>query len=160
MRLKQYLLEELSKSLYRWMFPTMKTIKSDFKEYKKKESTKWKRRANMLKARWPLFKDLEHFEDSLKNSRVFVLKDSMANRVQHLSNCRSIDELKALVSEYTRPRDVDRIVDGINNNDRIPYPIILTSNNRMFIMTGNTRINIARILKVPIKVLIVDVNDG
>lgn len=80
------------------------------------------------------------------------------DKVEHSTDIYNIDDLRNLVSSYKRPRNIDRIISGFKNNDKIPYPIILKSNNRYFIMAGNTRQNTARILGITPKVLVVDVN--
>jgi hypothetical protein len=47
------------------------------------------------------------------------------------SRVSSIEELKDLVSGYVKPRNVDRIVKGIEEGDEIPYPIIIKGNKGM-----------------------------
>lgn len=140
-----------------WTFPDQSTMQSDFAEYKKKEQSKWKARAQIIGARFPLFNDFNHFVESLKNAQV-VNADSIDRDVRNRSHTQSIDDLKDLVSSYVRPRDVDRIVSGFNSHDKIPYPIILKGSNGMWIMAGNTRLDTAGILGVPKKALLVDVS--
>lgn len=140
-----------------WVFPSQKTLEADFSEYKKKEERKWKGRAESMGMRFPLFDDFQTFVDSLKAAKVVDVTDNFANKVQYLTNTRSLDELRDMVSGYVRPRDVGRIVNGLQNNDPIPYPIILLGGQGMFIMAGNTRINAARILGITPKALLVDV---
>jgi len=133
-------------------------MKMDWSEFKKKEDRKWKARARMLSARWPLFNDYSHFKKSLKSAKVVILTNSLLNRVEHATDCHDLDDLESMVSGYIRPRDLDRIVKGFEQDDKIPYPIILKSSSRYFIMAGNTRQNAARILGIPVKVLVVDVS--
>ena len=145
-------------SLYNnWIFPDIQTALADFSEYKKKEQSKWKSRATTIGARWPLFTDIEEFKASLKRSKVILLTDNIDRRIQNRSRTTSLDELKSLVGSYIRPRDVDRIVDGFKNNNRIPLPIILKGSKGLWIMSGNTRLDVAGILGVPKKALLVDV---
>lgn len=141
-----------------WVFPDNKTIDNDFEEYKKKELSKWKRRAKDLNARFPLFKDKEHYIQSLKNSPITLLSPSLDNKIQNRSQTSSIEELKKLVLSYKRPRDVDRIFQGFLQHDKIPYPVILKSNNKYFIMSGNTRLDVAFIYGIIPKVIIIDVS--
>ncbi len=156
MKFKQYL-NEIKINYNNWVFPNKENIKSDWSEYKKKENKKWKNRAKMLNARWPLFKDIKDFENSLKNAKIVNATDSFMNKVEHATNINDMDELKDMVHSYIRPRNIDRIVNGFYNNDKIPYPIILKSHNRYFIMAGNTRQNAARILGITPKILLVNV---
>lgn len=141
-----------------WVFPDNKTIDNDFEEYKKKELSKWKRRAKDLNARFPLFKDKEHYIQSLKNSPITLLSPSLDNKIQNRSQTSSIEELKKLVLSYKRPRDVDRILQEFLQHDKIPYPVILKSNNKYFIMSGNTRLDVAFIYGIIPKVIIIDVS--
>ena len=150
-------LEKFIKSYDNWCFPDEKTMKMDFSEYKKKEEKKWKLRAQMLKARWPLFDDYKHFKNSLKNAKIVNLTSDLFNKIEHVTNINNIDDLRSMVSEYIYPRDIDRIIKGFEENKKIPYPIILKSKHKYFIMAGNTRQNTASIMNIKVKVMIVDV---
>ncbi len=146
-------------NLYKnWVFPDAKTLDADFQEYKGKEDRKWKGRARMIGARWPLFNDRADFELALRKARVVEVDDAMDMRIQNRSHTSSLEDLKSLVSGYQMPRDVDRIAKGFQNGDPIPYPIILKGNVGMWIMAGNTRLDTAGILGVPKKALLVDVS--
>lgn len=151
---------ELFESAYsNWTFPSQQTIAADFSEYKKKEDSKWHSRADAIGARFPIFKDIKDFEQSLRNAKVVNVTSSLDNRVMNRSHTTSLDDLRDLVSGYVRPRDVDRIVKGFKNNDAIPYPIILKGSKGMWIMAGNTRLDTAGIIGVPKKALMVDVSE-
>ena len=154
MRLVHYLTEAYTN----WSFPDEKTMKADFSEYKKKEKTKWKSRSQILGTRWPLFRDFNHFRESLRNADVVRLTKQMDRQISHRSHSHSIEDLKDLVGSYVRPRDVDRIVNGFKNNDKIPYPIVLRTERGMWIMAGNTRLDASFIMDIVPTVLIVDVN--
>jgi hypothetical protein len=134
-------------------------MNEDFIEYKKKEDSKWKSRAQSMGFRFPIFSTLEEFKQDLKDSPVVVLTPSLRNKVQNLTSVNNFDDLRSMVSSYKRPRDLDRIVNGMKNGHKIPMPIILRGRRGMFIMAGNTRQNSAYILDEQIKVLMVDVND-
>jgi hypothetical protein len=154
MRLNRYINEAYSN----WTFPDGATMKSDFSEYKKKEKKKWFSRSKMLGMRWPLFKDFNHFKDSLRKAEVVKLTPSLDSKITNRSHSHSIEDLKQLVNGYVRPRDVDRIVDGFQNNARIPYPIVLRTERGMWIMAGNTRLDASFIMDITPTVLIVDVD--
>jgi hypothetical protein len=152
MRLTQYITEK-------WVFPDNKTLKSDFSEYKHKEDYKWKRRAEQIGARFPLFADFDDFVNRLKKARVVNLTRDVDNKITNRSHTSSIESLKSLVGSYSRPRDVDRIIQGIMGDDKIPFPIVLKGNRGMWIMAGNTRLDTAFLLGNKPKVLMVDVSD-
>lgn len=151
------LLEELTK--VNWILPHGSDLKADFSEYKKKEQSKWKGRATTIGARFPIFDTLDSFATDLENGRVFTLSKSDWSDIQNLSSNHSIEDLKDLVSGYTNPRDVDRIVDGISKGVDMPMPIVLKGKNGRWIMSGNTRLNVARLMKVPQKAIEVDVTE-
>jgi hypothetical protein len=154
MRLTRYINEAFNN----WTFPDDKTMKSDFSEYKKKEKKKWFSRSKMMGMRWPLFKDFNHFRHSLRTADVVKLTPSLDSKITNRSHSHSIEDLKQLVNGYIRPRDVDRIVDGFESNDRIPYPIVLRTRRGMWIMAGNTRLDASFIMDITPTILIVDVD--
>lgn len=152
MRLENYLTEG-------WVFPDKKTIQADFTEYKKKEDYKWKGRANTIGARFPLFNDISQFEEALRNAEVVNLTPATDQKIKNRSHTGSIESLKSLVGTYKRPRDVDRIVQGLTSGAKIPMPIVLKGSKGMWIMAGNTRLDTAFILGNKPKVLMVDVSE-
>jgi hypothetical protein len=152
MRLQDYLVEG-------WVFPDNKTLKADFSEYKKKEDYKWKGRAASIGARFPLFNDLAHFTQSLKDAQVVNLTPATDQQIMNRSHTGSIESLQSLVNTYHRPRDVDRIVQGITSGSKIPMPIVLKGSQSMWIMAGNTRLDTAFILGNKPKVLMVNVSN-
>jgi hypothetical protein len=153
------LIRHLNEAFNNWTFPDDKTMKSDFSEYKKKEKKKWFSRSKMMGMRWPLFKDFNHFRHSLRTADVMKLTPSLDSKITNRSHSHSIEDLKQLVNGYIRPRDVDRIVDGFENNDRMPYPIVLRTRRGMWIMAGNTRLDASFIMDITPTVLIVDVDN-
>jgi hypothetical protein len=141
-----------------WVFPDKKTLDSDFSEYKHKEDYKWKGRAETIGARFPLFNDREHFEESLRNAKVVNLDSVTDSKIHNRSHTGSLEGLKNLVGTYHRPRDVDRIVAGLQSGAKMPMPIVLKGSRGMWIMAGNTRLDTTFILGYKPKVLMVDVS--
>lgn len=76
-------------------------------------------------------------------------------KIRNRSYCNSIDELKDLVCHYRFPRDVDRILRGFENNDAIPYPIIIETKDWRAVMSGNTRMDAAFDMGIEPVVLII-----
>jgi hypothetical protein len=153
MRLAKHLILE------NWAFPSDDVMKDDFSEYKKKENSKWEGRARRMGFRFPIFPTFDDFKQALKDAKVVELTKEMDNKIQNRSQTGSIEGLKNLVSSYVRPRDVDRIVQGLNSEARLPMPIILRGKHGMWIMAGNTRLDSAFILGKKPKVLMVDVSE-
>jgi hypothetical protein len=151
MKFEKFLNEKLSYN--NWVRYTPESLKSDFTEYKKKENTKWKTRANTIGSRFPIFDSLENFKEILDKTEIKNLSDSMDRKINNRSRTSSIEDLKDLVSGYVRPRDVDRIVDGFKSNAKMPLPIVIEGDRGAWIMAGNTRLDVAFILGVQPKVL-------
>jgi len=151
MRLTQYITEK-------WVFPDDKTLKADFSEYKKKEDYKWKRRAEQIGSRFPIFVDFDDFKTRLKKATVVNLTTQIDNQITNRSHCSSIESLESLVSTYKRPRNVQKIQQGIMSNDKLPMPIVLKGSRGMWIMAGNTRLDTAFLLGDKPKVLMIDVS--
>ena len=156
---KQVVENQKTESYDNWKFHDEETIESDFSEYKNKEKRKWETRANSMGFRFPIFNTIEDYKESLNSASIITLDDNTWDSVEHMSYNDSIENIKLMVSSYTVPRDVDRIVDGIENNNPIPYPVILKGNNGLFIMSGNTRSNVARVLGSTPKALLLDVSE-
>lgn len=131
-----------------WVRPTNEQIKQEYEwEY-----------ISHIKDRWPLFKNLKDFSNSVKNAKVMTLTKSIDQKVSNRSDTKNLDELKNLVSKYRFPRDVDRIVDGFKTNAKMPMPFLLRlAKDKLYIMSGNTRTDVAFILGITPKVLILDV---
>ncbi|MFW6046285.1 MAG: hypothetical protein ACOCP4_00580 [Candidatus Woesearchaeota archaeon] len=108
--------------------------------------------------KFPIFSNFEEFKFKLKNADIIKITDKWVNKITHLTNIDDLEELKSMVKSYKRPRDIESIISGFENNDKIPYPIILKGNNGYHIMAGNTRINIARIMNITPEALLVDVS--
>lgn len=143
-----------------WTMHDDATMKSDFSEYKAKEERKWLKRADRMGFKYPLFDTYEDYVDAIQNGTVTVLDDKLWHSIRNLSSTvSSIDELEDMVSTYSVPRDVQRIKNGFENGDAIPYPVILKGNKGLHIMSGNTRLTTAKILGITPKALIVDISE-
>ena len=151
---------EDAKSEYdNWVMHDLDTLKSDFDEYKYKESRKWEQRSEDMGFRFPIFNSFEEYKSAIESGTVTRVDDSLWNSVRNLSANSSLDDIRVMVNGYTNPRDVDRIVKGIEGNNPIPYPVILKGKNGLFIMSGNTRMNVAKVMGNTPKALIVDVSE-
>lgn len=151
---------EVEKSKFtNWSMPDEATMQADFKEYKKKEDSKWEGRARSMGFRFPIFDTFEDFKEALMTSPVITLDKAHDRNIKNRSHTSSIEQLKALVSGYYQPRNVDRIVQGYESNAKMPHPIVLKGSKGEWIMAGNTRLDTAFIMGVEPKVIVVDVSD-
>jgi hypothetical protein len=142
-----------------WVFPKPGTLQADFEEYKKKETKKWKARAESMGFRFPIFNTFEDFVSALKSAKVITLTSGHDRQIMNRSHTSNLKDLKSLVNGYNTPRDVDRIVNGYNTDAPMPYPIVLRGTKGEWIMAGNTRLDTAFIMGITPKVLLVDVSN-
>lgn len=154
MKFKQYLTEQ---TFNNWVRYTPESLKWDWEEYKVKEDYKWKGRMESINGRWPIFKSKQHLKQELDKAKI-VDQKSLRSR-EGWTNISDIQGLKGLVNTYKRPRDVDRITRGFQEGAKMPMPIILKSGNNYWPLAGNTRQNTAKIMGIPVKVLIIDVSN-
>lgn len=151
---KTFLLEGFNN----WVRFTPESAKADFLEYQKKEEKKWRERAEIIGSRFPIFNDEEQFKAALRKAKIVNI-DKLAN-VHNMTANRSIDEIESMVSSYIKPRDVKRIEQGINNNARLPLPIIIQGSKGLWILAGNTRQAVTRVLGHTPKALLVNVKES
>lgn len=150
---------EIDTSAYNnWVRYTPESLLADYSEYKHKENSKWQGRAREIGARWPLFDSQDEFRQSLDASP--IVKIDRISGVHNLTKNNSIDSIKVMVGTYVLPRNVDRIVQGLQSNAQLPLPIILQGSRGMWIMAGNTRQATSRVLGVEPRALLVDVSDN
>ena len=151
------LIEIKVESYDNWIRYNDQSLNDDFNEYKKKEMSKWKSRAQSLGFRFPIFNSLEQFKDALDNAKIIDI-DKFNHNIQNMTENDSIKSIKSMVSAYSKPRDVDRIIDGFTKNTKLPLPIILKGKKGYHIMAGNTRQSTARVLGIKPKALLIDVS--
>jgi hypothetical protein len=103
------------------------------------------------------FPTLEHFKKAVRSGWVVQINPEMDKNIDYRSRCSTLGQLQSLVASYKHPRDVNRIVGGIQQDEPIPHPIVLKQNGKYRIMSGNTRMDAAFILGHNPEVLVVDV---
>lgn len=140
-----------------WVRYTGSSLKSDFVEYKKKENSKWKDRAERIGMRFPIFDSEEQFRKDLDNAKIVNISE--LGNVRNMTYNSSIEDIENMVSTYYQPRDVKRIEHGLKNNAQLPMPIILKGSNGMWIMSGNTRQATARVLGIDAEAILIDVGN-
>ena len=138
-----------------WVRYTKKSLEDDFAEYKKKEETKWKSRAKVIGARWPIFDSIDAFQHALDIAK--IVNPHLMNNVINMTINTSIEDIENMVSSYIKPRDTKRIISGFKTGATMPMGIILQGAAGYYKMAGNTRQAIARVLGVPCKALLVNV---
>lgn len=137
-----------------WVRYTPQSLAHDWQEYKHKEDRRWTQRAQLIGAPWPLFSDQDHMEHLLNTSPIVNI-DSLG-RVENLTHNPDLEDVKDMVSNYQNPRDVDRIVQGLKSGDPLPLPIIVKGSRGMWILAGNTRQAVTRVLGFAPEAIMID----
>ena len=109
---------------------------------------------------WDLWETFDTFKSAVKRARKVEVSPSIDRKIEYRSNTSSIESLRDLVSSYQYPRDVDRIVKGYEKGEPIPYPMVLKDGNRMRVLGGNTRMDVARIMNINPVVLMIEPQKG
>ena len=98
------------------------------------------------------------------NGEVTEITPDMDSGMSYRSHTTSKSELMNLISSYSsyptlrNEKTVDAIYDGFKNNSPMKMPIVLRyPNGRLRVFGGNTRMDIANQLDVPVTAVIVDI---
>ena len=117
----------------------------------------------VLKGRQNLFTSLDDFLEKVKHASVMSVTDSEDRKISNRSRTKNKEDLIDLVSsyrswpEFRNEKTVDAIYDGFKNNSPMELPIVVEFGNRRFVLTGNTRMDIAFHLGIEPKVLLVKI---
>lgn len=103
------------------------------------------------------FDSIEQFKEALDKAKIVEI-DSLG-AIHNLTKNDSVDDIKDMVSSYYKPRDVDRIIKGYKERVQMPLPIILKGSKGTWILAGNTRQAIARVMDIIPKALLVSVQN-
>lgn len=137
-----------------WMRPTRKDLELEYEYEYVNPSRNWKQRCHAIEAVFPIFSSLEDFIRKVNESPIERL--TAVTRVHNMTDYRTIEDIEDLVSGYHFPRDVKRIVEGFAALDKMPLPIIIKGRKGRWILSGNTRQNVALVMEVPRKAIVVD----
>jgi hypothetical protein len=138
----------------KWVMPKDPDLVLEYKYEYSLSSRNWPQRCKAIGAKYPLFDSEQDFIAKIKAASVEPLTPEMD--VHNLTNLRTVEDVRDMVSGYQFPRDVDRIVKGYKEGGTMPMPIIIRGKKGSWILSGNTRSNLAFILKVPVKAIWVD----
>lgn len=150
----EYLTEEVLKT--EWREQTEKELKQEFDYEYALPKRRWDMRAEQIGAKYPIFDSLDDFVEKVKAAPVQVIKHADYHKVRNLTSLETLDDVKEMTSSYSYPRDVDSIVTGFKAKSPMPYPIIIKGKSGMWILSGNTRMNVAKILGIEGRAKVVD----
>jgi len=140
----------------KWIVPSAADIRDEWKVEYALPRRNWKGRAEIIGAVYPIFDDEDDMIAKVQSGHVLSMTPDMWSMTHNLSMNRDIDEVKAMVATYSRPRDVDRIVKGFEDGADMPMAIFIRGAEGSWILSGNTRLNVARLMGIPQKVIVVD----
>jgi hypothetical protein len=136
-----------------WVIPHEADLRLEYRYEYNLPQRNWKQRCKTIGAQYPLFEDEEDFIAKVKASRIVSL---FHDDVHNMTSLKSIEDIESLVSHYAYPRDVKRIVEGLKAGIEMPAPIIIAGSKGMWILSGNTRQNCAKVLGIPRKFIVVN----
>ena len=138
-----------------WKKPSVSLLNFEFAQYTRNEE-KWANRARIIQLPVPLFTSNGMFRHYVDNGEVMEIDRSFIPKVHGMSSVSTIAALKSLVSTYSKKPDVDTIVTGFKDGLRMPMPIILRGKKGYWILSGNTRCNVAFALGYTAKVIVIN----
>lgn len=135
-----------------WTVPNLMSLRDEYDYEYMLASRGWKSRCRAIGAVYPVFDSFEDFVAKVKQGRIGPMKLS----VENTTHLETIDEIKELVSEYQWPRDVNRIVQGFKEGVKMPMPIVIRGRKGSWILSGNTRSNVAEVLGLEVFAIYID----
>lgn len=149
MGLRRYLRENVASQFDNWVVPDDDKLKLEFKvEHELKEND--------------FFDSFGEFRSAVKSGKVQVIDRNKDKDIQYRSRTKTKSELLNLIRTYrSYPQfrnelTIDNLYDGFENNKPMEMPIVIEfKNKKRRIMAGNTRMDVAFMLKINPKVLII-----
>jgi hypothetical protein len=156
-RFKQYIIEKDEKiNFTNWIKPSNDDIALEYKiEYEIKP---------LKQITGDAFPTLQSFIDSVNKAKILVVTPEIDKKIQYRSHTKNKKDLLSLIRgyasypKYRNEKTIESIYDAFKQNKPMKMPIVLIFPNRtMRIMSGNTRMDIARQLGIDPHVLLVKV---
>jgi hypothetical protein len=129
-----------------WVVPDLETLK---REYHVEHELKGN----------DYFSSLEEFLKAIKNAKVETIK---GGDIDHTTRTSSYEDLLSLIKQYKsypqwrNEKTLKALYDKFEANEPLDYPIVLEfPNGSRRIFSGNTRLNVAEQLNIPVEVLII-----
>jgi hypothetical protein len=138
----------------KWVMPKPADLALEYKYEYLLPSRHWDKRCKAIGAHYPLFDSEDDFIAKIRAASIEPITPQ--SKVENVTDLETIEDVEDLVSTYQRPRDVSSIVNGYRKGGSMPMPIIIRGKKGSWILSGNTRTNLAFILKIPVKAIWVD----
>ena len=100
--------------------------------------------------------DLQEIIDGYKNGSLEELNNDMWQMMENTDSwdIKDLEDARRYAEEYGK--DIENIIDGFKKGKELPAPIVLIKDDGApYLIAGNTRLMVARALKVVPKVVIV-----
>lgn len=111
-----------------------------------------------------VFPSFVYFKNLVKKHQKNPVDINLNDNIHNFSRCTSIDKIIELIHtyrsypEFKNEKTVQDIIEGFLKNKPMKMPILIEKNEEYHVMSGNTRMNIAFILNIPIKAIIIKLN--
>jgi len=111
-----------------------------------------------------IFKSVNDFINIVHNSEIITVTSSIDQRIGNRSHTESFEELHDLISgyrsypEFRNEKTLRKLYYNFENNLPIDMPIILKSGSRMWIMSGNTRMDVAFQMGINPKAIVIQID--
>lgn len=142
----------------KWKVPSSADLELEYKYEYLLPSRNWPARCRTIGAAYPLFTSVEDFVLRVKGAR--IVKVNFPNKIHNLTTCSSLEEVEQMVANYAYPRDVKRIASGFEHGVAMPMPVVIQGTRGSWILSGNTRSNVAYVLGIQLQVLCVQAGEG
>lgn len=150
MKWSDILNETSHRSTVNWVRPDLQNLEMEYKyEYMLTSRRTWDKRCKTIGAVYPIFDSFEDFAEKISSAPIQIITPSTP--IHNMTQFETMDDARKELA-----RDVDRIIHGFDNGVKIPLPIIIKGNDGMWLLSGNTRSNLAFIHNVTLKAIVYD----
>jgi len=139
-----------------WIFPDDNSLRLEYEvEYKK----------HIQPIFGDIWKSFEEFEKNVKSSKTKIIDKNFDKKIDNRSRTETYSQIISLSQgylswpKYRNEKTVKAIYDGFKNNKPMKMPLVLNQNGEYYVMSGNTRMNIAFQLGINPEVIIVNINE-
>ncbi len=139
-----------------WVVPSDNDLRQEYDYEYALPKRRWDERAKIIGAQHPIFISPEDLIEKVKRAKAVRIPHDDYDSIHNVTSLRSLKDIQRMTDSYSYPRDVPRIAKGFQDNAPMPLPIIIKGKRGRWILSGNTRLNVAKVLGYEAKALEVD----
>jgi hypothetical protein len=99
---------------------------------------------------------LEDLVDAFNKGKLVTLTDDIWDNLDNYTEVNSMDDIESILTGENQ-RDYKRIVMGFENNESIPAPIVMKQGDYYYLVGGNTRLMLSKVLGIRPKIYVLEV---